>query len=217
MLRMLALIPHTLITAFLLIGGLGAIYLGGRLIWISWRETKPTAFQAESFAQSYQGENWLSVEGVLLFDQRQEFQDRRVANGPPILHCHIPLAPSTWEPGQPLHVVLSLGGRPRAEIDQWIAQHRMTDRHIVSGLIPPFSGNLDYRRQFPNLKFESPVVYVNENTQPSRGLGQPLFLIGIGLVFTWYGLGALRQTLLLIRTTFNPQMAAQEEPRISNN
>jgi hypothetical protein len=164
-------------------------------IHIAWRnldtvlsEQRPTPFQAERFSDDYRGQRWLHVEGRLAAeyaDVKVNYQNKEFS------HVHVPLVPLDWEPDQVVHVVGTFSMR-NSEVDRWIEKTLRSPQHTLTGMVGPL-GPMRYGDMFPKLRFEEPVVYINDGGTPGDPTFNFLFLgfTIVLLVGSWWWLAAL--------------------------
>ena len=178
-----------LIGCLLVLGGCAfGAYRAVTGINISLSEKEPTKFEIETFAQSYNGQQWVEVTGYLALEQqdvRESTYKHHAGKG--YYYVKVPLVGEDWKPSDPVHVVACYGPTtgPIGEEPQPTA---------IRGQVSP--GGWDAGKIFPNLKLVEPAIWINEGTEPSGPAGMIAFLviclIGIALAL-WLGIGAIRK------------------------
>ncbi len=155
------------------------------LVWLAVRELatalseqSPTRFQADRFVSDYRGQRWLHVEGRLL----AELVDVQEGDND-LVKVHVPLVPFDWKPDQAVHLVGSFS-MPRSNVESWKLNVSSAPQFAVTGFV---GGPMNYREMFPNLRFETPVVRINQGGSPAHPIFIFLFLAFavIMLVATW--------------------------------
>jgi hypothetical protein len=162
------------------------VYLGARDLETTLLERSPTPIRADRFAEDYRGQRWLTVEGRLL----PEYAWWHASNNG-FVDVHVPLVPADWKPDQTVHVVRSLSMQG-SEVGSWKAKTARAPNYRLTGLTGPL-GPMRYWDMFPTLRFEEPVVYINDGGTPAPPL-LGLFLLAIGgffLVCSWKWLATL--------------------------
>lgn len=130
-------------------------------------ERAPTAFQVEQFADGYDGQRWLSIEGRLLVD----YADVRASNND-FVHVHVPLVSSDWNPRQAVHVIGTFV-MPQSAMKAWVKRISEEPRYTLTGTV---FGPMRYWDMFPRLRFEEPIVYINNRDSPASPLFGFFFL-----------------------------------------
>jgi len=148
------------------------VYLGARNLETTLFERSPTHIQTDRFAEDYRGQRWLHVEGRLL----PKYADVRPSNNG-FVNVHVPLVPADWKPDQTVHVVRSFS-LPASELAAWRERTLRSPRYSLTGLVGPL-GPMRYWDMFATLKFEEPVVYINDGQTPDSPY-LSLFLLAFG-------------------------------------
>lgn len=164
----------------MVVAGLCIVYLGARNLETTLFERSPTNIQADRFAEDYGGQRWLHVEGRLL----PEYAWWHASNNG-FVNVHVPLVPFDWKTDQPVHVVRSFSIQG-SEVAAWRNKTSRSPQYSLTGLQGPL-GPMRYWDMFPTLRFEEPVVYINDGGTPDPLL-LGLFLLAIGgffLVCSW--------------------------------
>jgi hypothetical protein len=164
----------------MIVAGPALVYIGARNLAATLFEKSPTRIQAERFAEDFRGQRWLHVEGRLLPEYAWWHESN---NG--FVNVDVPLVPLDWKKDQPLHIVRSFSIHG-SELAAWKDKTARSPQYSLTGLTGPL-GPMRYWDMFPTLKFEEPVVYINDGQSPdSPGIG--IFLLAIGgffLIVSW--------------------------------
>jgi hypothetical protein len=159
----------------MVVAGPCIVYLGVRNLATTLFERSPTHIQAERFADDYRGQRWLHVEGQLL----PEYAWGHASNNG-FVNLHGPLVPLNWKPDEAVHIVRSFSIQG-SELAAWKDTTMRCPRCSLTGLQGPL-GPMRYWDMFPTLKFEEPVIHINDGHTPdSPGMG--IFLLAIGGFF----------------------------------
>ena len=162
------------------------VYLGARNLETTLFEQAPTHIQADRFAEDFGGQRWLAVDGRLL----PEYARWHASNNG-FVNVDVPLVPLDWKPDQSVHVVRSFSIQG-SELAAWRDKTLRSPRYSLTGLTGPL-GPPRYWDMFPTLKFEEPVVYINDGNTPDSPI-MSLFMLAFGgflLVGSWWWLAAL--------------------------
>jgi hypothetical protein len=164
----------------MVIAGPAIVYLGARNLGTTLFERSPTTIQADRFAEEYGGQRWLHVEGRLLPDYTHVQPSN---NG--FVNVDVPLVPLDWTRNQAIHVVRSFSLH-QSELAAWIDKTERSPRYSLTGLQGPL-GPMRYQSMFPMLKFEEPVVYINDGRSPDSPYLSLIFLAfgGFVLIGSW--------------------------------
>lgn len=171
--------------ALLLLAALFLLWRGSEELLIALFERAPTKVAVANFEQSYRGQRWVEVEGILATDRALIEASRHEAHeGKDLVYLHVPMVPPGWKPTDPIHVVAICGPGPSANANGWLAQHRGRP-FTITGVVAP--SGYDAQRQFPRLTFAPNVVVVNQGTEPvSPWLA--LFLVALAVfLLIWSG------------------------------
>jgi hypothetical protein len=164
----------------MVLAGPAIVYLGARNLETTLFERSPTTIQADRFAADYRGQRWLHVEGRLL----PEYANVQASNNG-FVNVDVPLVPLDWKKGETVHIVRSFSIQG-SELAAWKDKTARSPQYSLTGLQGPL-GPMRYWDMFPMLKWEEPVVYINDgNTPDSAGMG--IFLLAIGgffLIASW--------------------------------
>jgi hypothetical protein len=147
----------------LLIAALFGVLMSARQVYVSVTEKEPTEFTAENFAAQYAGQQWISVKGRLAVEAQAMMPSHRAGGAPSV---YIPLVPENWQPQDTVHVIVAPHGAGGGNFP---------GQATVTGVVRPLGG-LRYGYVFPRLKFASPTVTINENSQPMPPWGMGGFL-----------------------------------------
>jgi len=166
----------------LLVAALFGVFVSARQVYVSVMEKQPTEFTAENFAAQYAGQQWIRVKGRLAVEAQAMMPSHR-AGGP--ASVYIPLVPENWQPQDSVHVIVA---------PQGAGVGNFPGRVTVTGVVRPLGG-LRYGYVFPRLKFASPTVTINEDSQPHPPWGMGFFLalcVALCVFSAWRVASALR-------------------------
>ena len=164
----------------MVVAGPAIAYLGARNLEATLFEQSPATVQADRFAADYHGQRWLHVEGRLL----PEYANVQASNNG-FVNVDVPLVPLDWKKGETVHIVRSFS-IPGSELAAWKDKTSRSPKYSLTGLQGPL-GPMRYWDMFPMLKWEDPVVYINDGQTPDSAL-LGLFLLAIGgffLIASW--------------------------------
>jgi len=143
---------------------------------IHYSEKEPTAFTAARFAEEYNGQHWLRVEGRLAV----EYAHVQVSNyehheGKDIVYLTVPLVSADWKQTDPVHVVACYGPMPHGAVAAWQSDRARRSSNVATGTIRPLGGGrTDFF--FPQLTFTNPVVFINDGNEPDAPALMYVFL-----------------------------------------
>ena len=152
---------------------------GINAIWLHPIGTAPTQFQIERFAQDYDGERWLHVNGTLMADAAwsSNASDTRKRT------IFVPVVPADWRASEPVHLIAHFTQDWGTDSDWRPEYGNGSSVTLVGETAPP--GSWDYRRMFPGLMFPDRVVVMYVGQTPSgsdKDIFELVFGILIGLV-----------------------------------
>lgn len=173
----------------LALGCVFGLYLGIRDLRIALAEDEPTGFEAATFAERYDEQQWLEVSGrVAVEHESVKPSTNRAHAGRDLAYVTAPVVAPDWDPTQPVHVLATFGPFTREQLAAWAADVASVER--VRGQIRPIPLK-DGPERFAPLELGAPLVVINEGTEPSRGAA--LLFSGIML-----GVGGLAWYLLVL-------------------
>ena len=165
--------------ALLALGCVFGLYIGVRDLSVALAEDEPTVFEAATFAERYHEQQWIEVSGrVALEHGIVEPSDNRVHAGRGLSYVSAPVVAPDWDPTQPVHVLATFGPFTREGAAAWSRDIASVER--VRGRIRPVPLG-DGPERFAPLELGTPLVVINEGTEPS--LGAALLFSGFMLVF----------------------------------
>jgi Tfp pilus assembly protein PilF len=164
----------------MVVAGPAVVYLGARNLETTLFERSPATIRADRFAADYHGQRWLHVEGRLL----PEYANVQASNNG-FVNVDVPLVPLDWKKGETVHIVRSFSIQG-SELAAWKDKTSRSPKYSLTGLQGPL-GPMRYWDMFPMLKWEEPVVYINDGHTPdSSGMGIFLLAIcGFFLIASW--------------------------------
>ena len=168
--RALALVKPVMVFIALV----AAILLAGGRLLVSLRETQPTAYAVQTFAQEYRGETWLALAGVLAFEHQTVREANPSKGTPNRVRVYTPLVAPGWQPGDPVHVILESGPGERTQVEAWVKQHRPGAVYTVTGTAAP--GGRNSAILVPHLRVEEPAIYLMVGDEPVSPWGLAVFL-----------------------------------------
>lgn len=173
----------------LALGCVFGLYIGVRDLRVALVEDEPTRFEAATFAERYDEQQWVEVRGRVVVEHLiVEPSDNRVHAGRALSYVTAPVVAPDWDPTRSVHVLATFGPFTHEEVAAWSRDVASVER--VRGQIRPVPLR-DGPERFAPLELGAPLVVINEGTEPS--LGAALLFSGFML-----GFGGLAGYLLLL-------------------
>ena len=183
--------PLSLLKLILLvIATIFGAYRGIQDLSVALGEPEPAAFDAQILHKHYEGQQWVAVSGraavefmVVRPSTHRAHADKDLA------YIQVPIVGEGWDPREPVYVVATYGPIPRAEGNNW--QPPELELTVTGELRTAPLPDAD--AMFPELVLGTPLLVINEGTQPDAKAS--LFFLAIMFVAGGLGISVLTQII----------------------
>ena len=181
--------PFSLLKLVLLvIATIFGAYRGIQDLSVALGEPEPAAFDAQTLHERYEGQQWVAVSGRAALEFMVVRPSTHSAHADKDLaYIQVPIVGEDWSPSEPVYVVATYGPIPRAEGDRW--QPPELELTVTGELRTAPLPDAD--AMFPALELGTPLIVINEGTQPDAKAS--IFFLAIMFVAGGLGVSVLTQ------------------------